>query len=230
VKESNPAPAPKHGMMDFDAHHRFFASCVLAALAFLALHGHSMAVQVVAAWDVFAFATVALALLVMVAKDPYEVRRNARLQDASQTFLFVVVISGATASLFAVFILLGTAKNLTLAHGLPSHVALAVGAVVLSWALVHTLFALRYAHFYYADAHKVQRHEIKGGLIFPEDKAPDYFDFLYFSFIIGMTCQVSDVQISRKIIRRMATVHGLIAFLFNTAILAVFVNIVAGLI
>jgi uncharacterized membrane protein len=230
VNESNPIPVPKHARIEIDAHHRFFASCVLAALAFLGLHGHSMAVQVVAAWDVFAFATVALALVVMVAKDPYEVRRNARLQDASQTFLFVVVISGATASLFAVFILLGAAKNLTLAHGLPSHVALAVGAVVQSWALVHTLFALRYAHLYYVDAHKVKRDDVQGGLIFPEDKAPDYFDFLYFSFIIGMTCQVSDVQISHKRLRRLATVHGLIAFAFNTAILALFVNIVAGLI
>jgi uncharacterized membrane protein len=217
-------------MMDFDAHHRFFVSCVLAALALLVLHGRTMSMQVVAAWDVFAFSTVALAFFAMAWKDPYEVRRNAKLQDASRTFLFVVVITAATTSLFAVFILLGTAKNLTLKHGLPSHVALAVGAVVLSWALVHTLFALRYAHFYYRDAHRVHRDEIKGGLVFPEDKAPDYFDFLYFSFVIGMTCQVSDVQIARKSLRRMATVHGLISFVFNTAILAVFVNIVAGLI
>jgi uncharacterized membrane protein len=230
MKATKPAPAPKRALMDFDAHHRLFLACVLAVLAFLALHGRSLSMQAVAAWDVFALATIALALIAVVGKDPYEVRRNAKLQDASQTFLFVVVISGATASLFAVFILLGAAKNLTLEHGLPSHVALSVGAVVLSWALVHTLFALRYAHFYYADAHQVQRHEIKGGLIFPDDKAPDYLDFIYFSFIIGMTCQVSDVQIAGKNIRRLATVHGLISFVFNTAILAVFVNIVAGLI
>ena len=230
MKETKPAPDPKRAMMDFDAHHRFFAACVLAVLAFLALHGRTLSMQVVAAWDVFAFATVALALMAMVTKDPYEVRRNAKLQDASRTFLFVVIITAATASLFAVFILLGAAKNLTLEHGLPSHVALSVGAVVLSWALVHTLFALRYAHFYYRDAHRVDRTEIKGGLIFPDDNAPDYFDFLYFSFIIGMTCQVSDVQVARKSLRRLATVHGLIAFVFNTAILAVFVNIVAGLI
>jgi uncharacterized membrane protein len=228
MKESKSTSAPKPFF--FDAHHRFFAACVLTLQAVVALHGHSVAMQAVAAWDVFAFATIGLALLVMVSKHPYEVRRNARLQDASATFLFIVVITAATASLFAVFILLGAAKDLTMKHGLPSHVALSVGAVVLSWALVHTLFALRYAHFYYRDAHKVRRDEIDGGLIFPGDKAPDYFDFLYFSFIIGMTCQVSDVQIARKNLRRMATVHGLISFLFNTAILAVFVNIVAGLI
>ncbi len=228
TKPSKPAPPVRS--FDFDAHHRFFVACITAALTLGALHGKAAAIQAVAAWDAFAFTIIVLALAVMVTKDPYEVRRCAKLQDASRTFLFVVVITAATASLFAVFILLGAAKNLTLAHGLPVHLALSVGAVVLSWVLVHTLFAVRYAHFYYQDAHKVERDEIKGGLIFPEDNEPDYFDFIYFSFIIGMTCQVSDVQISRKSLRRIATVHGLIAFVFNTAILAVFVNIVAGLI
>jgi uncharacterized membrane protein len=229
MKASKTAPI-KRTLIDFDSHHRFFTACVLSGLTFVVLHSCALAMQVVAAWDVFAFATVALAFTVMFSKDPYEVRRNASLQDASQTFLFVAVITAATVSLFAVFLLLGAAKNLTLGHGLSSHVILSVGAIVLSWTLVHTLFALRYAHLYYIDAHKVKRDEVHGGLIFPEDKAPDYFDFLYFSFIIGMTCQVSDVQISQKRLRRLATVHGLISFAFNTAILALFVNIVAGLI
>ncbi len=91
-------------------------------------------------------------------------------------------------------------------------------------------FTIRYAHLYYIDAHKKNREDIKGGLIFPGGENPNYLDFAYFSFVIGMTCQVSDVQISSRQMRRLATVHGLIAFVFNTAILAVFVNIVAGLI
>ncbi len=220
------SPRPFH----LDAHHRLFISCVAAALTFVVLHRCTLPVQAVAAWDVFAFSTVGLALAIMASKDPYEMRRNAQLQDGSSTFLFTAVISAATASLFAVFILLGSAKNLTTPHELTTHVALSVAAVVLSWALVHTLFALRYAHFFYADAHKLKRDDIKGGLMFPGGGGPDYLDFAYFSFVIGMTCQVSDVQIADKAMRRLATVHGLIAFLFNTAILAVFVNIVAGLI
>lgn len=163
------------------------------------------------------------------ARDPYEIRRNAGIQDASQTFLFVVVVSAATISLFAVFVLLGRAKELP-PTSFAIHAVLSVAAIVLSWLLVHTLFTLRYAHLYYIDAHKLERKAIKGGLIFPDDSSPDYLDFAYFSFVIGMTCQVSDVQVSSKAIRRLATIHGVISFAFNTAILALFVNIIAGLI
>lgn len=213
-----------------DAHHRFLISCVVAVLVFVAMHGRAaLATQFVGAWDAFTFTTVVTAWLVMSKNDPYEVRRNARLQDASRTFLFVTVVSAALVSLFAVFILLGSAKSLP-PSSFAAHVILSVGAIVLSWTLVHTLFSLRYAHFYYIEARKVDRQAIEGGLIFPGDEDPDYFDFAYFSFIIGMTCQVSDVQISSKTMRRLATIHGLIAFAFNTAILAMFINIVAGLI
>jgi uncharacterized membrane protein len=226
---STPSPSFKRGVKNLDSHHRFIVACVLAALAFVGLHHAALMTQIVGAWDVFAFTTVVLAWFVLSTQDPYEVRRNASLQDASQTFLFIVVVSAATISLFAVFIMLGSAKNLS-PDSFASHVILSIAAIGLSWTLVHTLFSLRYAHFYYNDAHKVNREDIEGGVIFPGDTNPDYLDFAYFSFVIGMTCQVSDVQISSKKMRRLATVHGLISFAFNTAILALFVNIVAGLI
>ncbi len=203
---------------------------IASVLAFVGLHGTgTLSTQLVGAWDVFAFVYVVLAWIVLSTKDPYEVRRNASLQDASQTFLFTVVISAATISLFAVFILLGSSKNLA-GGSFAAHVTLSVAAIVLSWALVHTLFSIRYAHFYYIDAHKFERDDIEGGLDFPGKESPDYLDFAYFSFVVGMTCQVSDVQVSSKKMRRLTLVHGLISFLFNTAILAMFVNIVAGLI
>jgi len=220
----------KQGVSSLDAHHRFIVATLFALVAFVGLHGTgTLGTQLVGAWDVFAFIVLILAWFVLSTKDPYEVRRNASLQDASQTFLFTVVVSAATVSLFAVFILLGSSKNLS--HGdFAAHVTLSVAAIVLSWLLVHTLFGLRYAHIYYIDAHKFERDEIEGGLVFPGDDNPDYLDFAYFSFVIGMTCQVSDVQVSSKTMRRLATVHGLISFMFNTAILAMFVNIVASLI
>jgi uncharacterized membrane protein len=214
----------------FDAHHRFILACVLAALTFAGLHGHAApATQLVISWNVFAAATVVLAWMVMLTEDPYEMRRNASLQDASRTFLFVVVVSAATVSLFAVFILLGSSKNLAPGR-FAEHVTLSVAAIALSWLLVHTLFSLRYAHLYFVGADSQVRDKIKGGLVFPDDGIPDYLDFAYFSFVIGMTCQVSDVQISSKRLRRLAMIHGLIAFAFNTAILALFVNIIAGLV
>ncbi len=102
--------------------------------------------------------------------------------------------------------------------------ALATGTIALSWATVHTTFALHYAHEFYRGAKP-------GGLQFPsgdQQEKPDYWDFVYFSFVIGMTAQVSDVGITDKIIRRTATVHGIISFVYNTALVALMVNIAAS--
>ena len=214
----------------FDAHHRAFFGCCLAIVAFFISQGRvNLSTQLVIAWNAFALTSMILAWVVICTQDPYEVRRSARLQDASATVLFVLVISAATASLLAVGLVLGSAKNLP-PTALAAHVALAVISVVVSWALVHTIFTLRYAHFYFWDARKVERHAISGGLIFPGKCGPDFLDFAYFSFVIGMTCQVSDVQIAAPKMRRLALIHGVISFAFNTAILAMVVNIVAGLV
>jgi len=227
---SKPGAAPASSQYVLDAHHRIFAGCCVAALTFLGLQGQvTFPAHLIITWNAFALATIALAWIVICTKDPYEARRNARLQDSSATFLFVLVISAATASLLAVALLLASAKK-GAASGLAGPITLAVTAVVFSWILVHTLFALRYAHIYFQDAHKVERASISGGLIFPGKTEPDYLDFAYFSFVIGMTCQVSDVQIGSPKIRRLALVHGLISFAFNTSILALFVNIIAGLV
>jgi uncharacterized membrane protein len=188
-----------------------------------------LSVQFLGSWIAFVLTSLTLAWSVICTKDPYDVRRNARIQDTSATVTFAVVVTAATISLFAVAYVLHQAKSGP-GGALLIHVVLAAAAVLLSWTQVHTLFALRYAHAFYHDAHRAQRHEVVGGLMFPGDKSPDYLDFAYFSFIIGMTCQVSDVQISSARLRRLALIHGLIAFLFNTAILAMFVNIVAGLV
>ncbi|SDT88935.1 Uncharacterized membrane protein [Verrucomicrobium sp. GAS474] len=217
----------------WDAHHRFFFAFAVALLAALPLPARDEVgpmIRAVLGWDLFAFVTLVLAWLSIVLADPYEVRRNARLQDANRTFLFVIVISAATASLLAVGLLLGQSKENPLgAASLGGHIALALAAIFLSWALIHTLFTLRYAHYYYKDARQKAREHIKGGIDFPGNEHPDYLDFAYFSFVIGMTAQVSDVTISERRVRRVVLVHGLISFLFNTAILAIFVNIVAGL-
>lgn len=212
-----------------DAHHRIFFSTTLAVIVGFALYTFPIATRLVLTWDTFALSTLVLAWIVIGTKDPYEARRNAKLQDSSATFLFALVITAATASLFAVGLLLSTAKK-EAAHGLAGPIALAVTAVVFSWFLVHTIFTLRYSHLYFEGAHKVERDSVSGGLMFPGKGGPDYLDFAYFSFVIGMTCQVSDVQICSPKLRRLALVHGLIAFVFNTAILAMFVNIVASLV
>ena len=98
--------------------------------------------------------------------------------------------------------------------------------ILLSWAFMHTIFALHYAHEYYGE----RRDERIGGLNFPEDKEPDYWDFLYFSLVIGMTSQVSDVAVTSKVIRRVVALHGVLSFFFNLTILALTVNMISNFI
>jgi uncharacterized membrane protein len=213
-----------------DAHHRASIACLVALVAAVLLHGHVRTpLLLVLTWEAFALTSLVLAWFIISTKDPYEARRNARLQDASATILFVLVICAATASLLAVGLVLHDVKNLG-SSALLGRVLVSATAVLISWTFVHSIFALRYAHLYFANAHEAERHATAGGLIFPGKNVPCYTDFAYFSFVIGMTCQVSDVQVSSSEMRRLALVHGLISFLFNTAILAMFVNIVAGLV
>jgi uncharacterized membrane protein len=213
-----------------DVQHRLGVASPVALIAYLSLPDRmGPFARVVGAWDGFALATLVMVWSMMAVQDPYHVRRLARLQDAGRTFIFVVVISAAVASLAAAGLLLGSTRTVSVGL-LAGHVVLVGATVALSWILVHTLFALRYAHAYYRGAAELARDKVAGGLEFPGEKNPDYLDFAYFSFVIGMTCQVSDVQISDRSIRRLALIHGLIAFAFNTAILAIVVNIVAGVI
>ena len=103
---------------------------------------------------------------------------------------------------------------------------LAILSIVCSWGLVHTVFTLRYAHLFYGDDPTQTKRP--GGLDFPHEPEPDYLDFAYFSFVIGMTSQVSDVAIGSKPMRRPALVHGVLSFLFNTIIIALTISGLAG--
>ena len=107
-----------------------------------------------------------------------------------------------------------------------TQVLLAGATILLSWAFVHTIFAIHYAHEYYGE----RRDGKIGGLTFPEDAKPNYWDFLYFSLVIGMTSQVSDVQVTSKVIRRVVNLHGVLSFFFNVSVLALTVNMVSNLI
>jgi uncharacterized membrane protein len=197
---------------------RTFIALAVGIVAFVALPGTLREVtRLLLAWDVFVALYLLLVYTMMLQSSSTRIRRDARLQDDGRFLILLMTALGAFASIAAIVLELGAAHRA--AHGL----ALAMVTIALSWAAVHTAFALHYAHDYYRGA-------TPGGLQFPsgqqEDHA-DYWDFVYFSFVIGMTAQVSDVGITDKIIRRTATVHGIIAFVFNTALLALTVNIAA---
>ncbi len=209
-----------------DSHHRVFVATGLAIIAFLATSGRmALTTQIFGMWDVFSLGMIALIWIRIIHADPQNVRRGARLQDSSRTAIFVFVIVAACASLLALGVLLVSTKGLP-KDKLSGQILLSLATVLCSWLLVHTVFTLRYAHSFYR---KSSPNTHGGGLVFPEEKEPDYLDFAYFSFVIGMTCQVSDVQITSRVIRRLALVHGLVSFAFNTFILAIAINIIITL-
>jgi uncharacterized membrane protein len=144
------------------------------------------------------------------------IRRRAATLDTKASVLMILVVAAACASLY------GLSLNLDALPGHPTlRVVLAGVTVAASWSLIHTVFSLHYAHFYYAAP--------EGGLIFPGGEDPNYYDFLYYGFVIGMTCQVADVQVASSGLRRLTLIHGVLAFVFNTVILAMAVNIGASL-
>jgi uncharacterized membrane protein len=181
-------------------------------------HALRLGTRLLIGWDIFATLYLVLVAVMMLNCGHQHIRRKAIMQDDGRFLILLVTALGAFASVAAIVSELGVAKRGTAA------LTLATLTVSLSWALVHTTFALHYAHDYY-------RSKKPGGLQFPSGdskEAADYWDFVYFSFVIGMTAQVSDVGITDKVIRRTATVHGIISFVYNTALVALMVNIAAS--
>ncbi|SFQ67692.1 DUF1345 domain-containing protein [Hymenobacter arizonensis] len=180
-----------------------------------------------AAWDVYAAVTLLLIAAAMFTADAASIRKVANSEDLSRIVAFVFVLVAALASLMGVVALLGTGRSPT-GGFLSRHVALGIAAVLESWLLVHTVFTLHYAHIYY-DTSGADGADV-GGLDFPgNDPEPDYWDFAYFAFTIGMTAQTADVAISGKRQRRTALLHAIISFGFNMAIVALSISALSGL-
>jgi uncharacterized membrane protein len=181
-----------------------------------------LATRLLTGWDIAVVLYLALAFHVIASSDVRRIRDNAARQDEGQLTILACTVAAALASLAAIVAELGT--SVAGAARPRGQLILAAATILLSWAFIHTMFALHYAHEFYD--------ETGGrGMAFPGDDAdPDYLDFVYFSFVIGMTSQVSDVAITSKLIRRTATAHGVVSFLFNAALLALTVNIAAGVI
>lgn len=152
------------------------------------------------------------------------IRRVARMEDPSRVLSLVLVVLGAAAALLAVLVLLQSSMEME-SQLKKGAIVLAVSAVVLAWGLIHTVFTLRYAHLYHG------AEDGKGGLQFPGDEScPEYLDFAYFAFVIGMTAQTSDIGITSRRMRMNALIHGLISFAFNTAVVALSIGVLTTLI
>jgi uncharacterized membrane protein len=174
--------------------------------------------RIIVGWDAGAALYLALVCLVMARGSIAEIRRRAAINDEGAIALLVLTAAAALASLVAVLAELGHSPG-------PYQIALSIATILLSWTFMHTMFALHYLHEFYGQGADDQL----GGLVFPGSEDPDYWDFLYYSLVVAMTAQVSDVQIATKTIRRLTTLHGAISFFFNATVLALTVNIVSSL-
>jgi uncharacterized membrane protein len=205
------------------------------ALVFAAAAPLATPIRALLAWVAAGCADLGLAWLLARRFDAPRIRTRARAQDESAAVLFLAMVAALCASVVAIVVLLQQTR------GLPppqrgAHVALSMLALATSWLWIHTLFAFRYAHRYYQggsgaagpDAADPQQGR-GGGLDFPGASDPDYFDFLYQALVVGMTSQVSDVQVTSSAMRRLVTMHALVAFVFNVVLLALGVNVAASL-
>ena len=207
------------------AHKRLLISAAIGIATIFALRATDLhlVTRMLIGWDTaIVIYLVAAAAVMARCSTVAAIKRNAAVQDEGAFGILVLTIAAAVASLGALFAELAALDRGNPSYGL--YVALTVTTVVLSWTFTHTIFALHYAHDFYGEAARAD------GLKFPGNTQPDYWDFVYFSFVIGMTFQVSDVAVTNKSIRRMVVAHGALSFFFSTAIVALTVNIAAGLI
>jgi len=204
---------------------RIVVSLIIVAIAFALTRGQDWNWKLTASllWDVFAFSFLVTSWIVFFTRPVPDIIKQANKEDGSKAFVMMSLLLTSCASLMTVLLLVisGDDKNNKLI------ILLAVTGMLVSWALVHTIFAFHYAHLYYQkrkdDTPKQE------ALCFPEEKQPDYLDFAYFSFVIGMTFQVSDVEITSRKLRRTALAHGLLSFALNTFVVALTINLIAGL-
>jgi len=191
------------------------ATAVIAALP----SDWRLPTRLLVGWDAGVALYLVLVYSLMARSSIEHIRRNAARHDEGRVAILVLTVTAALASLGAILAELGSGQGPRSALQL----ALAAATIVLSWGFIHTMFALHYAHDYYGE-HGAG----KGGLVFPGEQIPDYWDFVYFAFVIGMTSQVSDVAVASRPIRRTVNAHGVVSFFFNTALLALSVNLAAS--
>lgn len=177
-------------------------------------------------WDAGGLSYLAMSFALMSACDTGCIRRNAAIEDEARLVFFIVILLAIVASFTAVFQLIGEAKGLS---GWPKawNIGLAALTVIVSWLVMQIVFMLHYAHDYYGER---DEGGVTGGMTFPGGEDPDYWDFFYFTTSIGAASQTSDVAITSKAVRRMVAFQSVLAFLFNTTVVALAINLASGLI
>ncbi|HQT75816.1 MAG TPA: DUF1345 domain-containing protein [Rhodopila sp.] len=205
---------------------RLFIGFLVGIGAWLFLPGGLLATtRGIVAWDVGVLVYLLLSAQLFLTATPAHMPANAEAQEEGEWTIFAITLAIVVISFIAVGTEFAAIKRTEPdARGIA--VALVAGTLFISWLMSHVTFAYRYAHEFYE---RQEDGTLDHGLEFPGEPQPDYLDFMYFALVLGMTFQVSDVQITSRKLRRVAALHGLLSFLFNTVILALTVNIAAGL-
>ena len=183
--------------------------------------------RAVAAYDLAAIVTIGVFWLLAMHHNPARTRTRAALADPGRNAMLAFVLISIVVGLTSAVVILGQVPKVANVHEKLVIYGVGLCAIAAGWFLIHSMFIFRYAHLYYYDSDddgSAQR-----GLIFPGDQEPNDFDFAYFSFVIGMTFQVSDVQIKDRGVRSVVLFHALISFAYNTAIVALVINLLSGL-
>jgi uncharacterized membrane protein len=202
-----------------------------AAMLLIQPQAWDLLTRLLIAWNVGVWLYIAAASWMMAGADEHHIRRQALEGDESRFLVLTIGSLAAAASLAAIVAQLSTLKDM---QGLAKamHLGLVAATILSAWIFMHLTFALHYAHEFYIerDEERELAPEMRGGLLIPGCLKPDFSDFLYFSFVIGVACATADIDITSRPMRRVALVHCVLAFFFNTTILALTINICAGLI
>jgi uncharacterized membrane protein len=212
-----------------NAHRRLLLSLLVAGAVALLTPDLRIPVRLAFSWDMGVIAFLAMTWHVVQSCPTERMQETVLANDQGRVGVLLLVLLSTAAAVSAIFFLLHKTNGSD--DGPPlSQVGLAVLTIVCSWLVTHVMFALHYAHRFYRDDPDTPEKDATGGLNFPGDQPPHYWDFLYFSFVIGMTSQVSDVQVTSRAMRHLVLWHGVLSFAFYTVVLALSINIVAGLI
>lgn len=214
-RRSRPHPKPVRIVR---AHIKLLAAVALGVVLFLAIPLEPRITRALLAWNVAVGLYLVVAAYFVGQFDLSRVRQRAAEEDEGGALILALTVAAAVASLAAIFVELGNAPG---QRAGALSITLALSTVVLSWFFIQIIFAFHYAHEFYGEA----KDGHKGGLTFPDDDQPEYWDFVYFAFVIGMTFQVSDVQVTSKSVRRLVVAHGVVSFFYNVAVLSLMVNI-----
>jgi uncharacterized membrane protein len=227
--------APKHkwNALDPIRHRpRIYICAVVMVLVYMAIPPDiRQATRALIAWNVGALLFIGLIVWMAMKATEESMQAHAAQEDENQWVLLVVGTIAACASLAAILAELGVVKEMT-GYNKAAHIALTGVTILSAWTFIHLLFAVHYAHEYYGDVYDDDGVAVQDrkGLAFPGDRSPAYGDFFYYAFVIGCACATADVNTLSSAMRRTTLAHGIVAFFFNTIILALTINIGAGFI